>query len=277
MKNVLIPAFAAFIACCSVTWAQPPAPVDKKGCTESKVVSRMPGCVILRCEAKDFAAADMPRVKNERGHQVEGEYELTVYRCPAEKSPLELGRNTEAALKNAGFNILYTDVYGTGARFYMTAQKGGQWVKLSVVSDSYELIAVKEKQMAQVMTANADGWAREISQSGRVSVYGINFDTGKATIRPDSEPALNEVVKLLQANSNWAVVVAGHTDNVGTPAVNLPLSQQRAQSVIAWLVAHGVAESRLVPAGFGDSRPLADNTDEAGRQKNRRVDLIKIY
>ena len=277
MKNVLTLTLAALIACCSVTWAQPPAPADKKGCTESKVVSRMPGCVILRCEAKDFGAADMPRVKNERGHLVEGEYELTGYRCPANKSPLELGRNTEAALKNAGFNILYTDVYGTGARFYMTAQKGGQWVKLSVVSDSYELIAVKEKQMEQVMTANADGWAREINQSGRVSIYGINFDTGKATIRPDSEPALNEVVKLLQANPTWAVVVAGHTDNVGTPAVNLPLSRQRAQSVIAWLAAHGVAESRLVPAGFGDSRPLADNTDEAGRQKNRRVDLVKLY
>jgi outer membrane protein OmpA-like peptidoglycan-associated protein len=53
--------------------------------------------------------------------------------------------------------------------------------------------------------------------------------------------------------------------------------RQRAQSVIAWLAAHGVAESRLVPAGFGDSRPLADNKDEAGRQKNRRVDLVKLY
>jgi len=188
-----------------------------------------------------------------------------------------LGRNTEGALKNAGFEILYTDVYGNGARFYMTARKGAQWVKLSVVSDAYELITVKQKQMEQVMTANADGWAREINQSGRVSIYGINFDTGKSTIRADSATALNEVVKLLQANPSWAMVVAGHTDNSGTQAINLPLSRQRAESVIAWLSAHGIEAARLVPAGFGDARPVADNTSDEGRQKNRRVDLVKLY
>jgi outer membrane protein OmpA-like peptidoglycan-associated protein len=237
----------------------------------------MPGCVIARCDHKDFSAAEMPRTKNEKGHQVEGEFESTVYRCPSSKSPLELGRNTEAALKNAGFNILYTDVYAGGARFWMTAQKGGLWVKLHVVSDAYGLTVVKEKQMEQAMTANADGWAQQINQSGRVSLYGINFDTGKSTIRPDSEAALNEVVKLLQGNPSWAMMVAGHTDNVGTRATNLALSRQRAQSVISWLSAHSVEEARLVPAGFGDTRPIAENNDEEGRQKNRRVDLVKVY
>jgi OOP family OmpA-OmpF porin len=261
---------------CSV-WAQVPVRPDVKGCVESKIVTRMPGCAIVRCDHKDFSAAEMVRSKGERGHQVEGEFEFTAYRCPIDKSPLELGRNTEAALKNAGFTILYTDVYAGGARFWMTAQKGSQWVKLYVVSDSYELTAVKEKQMEQVMTANADGWAQQINQSGRVSVYGINFDTGKSTIRPDSEPALNELTKLLQANPAWAMVVAGHTDNVGTQTTNLKLSRERAQSVISWLSVHGVDGARLVPAGFGDARPIAENKDEEGRQKNRRVDLVKLY
>jgi OOP family OmpA-OmpF porin len=269
--------FLCLAACSCAVWAQAPAQADSKGCVESKVVSRMPGCFIMRCDHKDFSVAEMPRTKNERGHQVEGEFESTVYRCPSGKSPLELGRNTETALKNAGFNILYTDVYAGGARFYMTAQKGGQWVKLAVLSDAYELTAVKQKQMEQVMTANADGFAQQINQSGRVSVYGINFDTGKSTIRPDSEPALNEVVKLLQANASWAMVVAGHTDNVGAQALNLTLSRERAQAVIAWLSVHGVDGARLVPAGFGDTRPIAENKDEEGRQKNRRVDLVKLY
>lgn len=237
----------------------------------------MPGCVIIRCDNKDFNAAEMPRTKAEKGHQVEGEFEFTVYRCPSGKSPLELGRNTEAALQNAGFHILYTDVYAGGARFWMTAQKGAQWVKLYVVSDAYELTAVKQKPMEQVMTANAHGWAQQINQAGRVSVYGINFDTAKSTIRPDSEPALNELVKLLQANTSWAMLVAGHTDNVGAQAKNLALSRERAQSVISWLSMHGVDGARLVPAGFGDTRPIAENKDEEGRQKNRRVDLIKLY
>jgi outer membrane protein OmpA-like peptidoglycan-associated protein len=237
----------------------------------------MPGCFIMRCDRKDFSAAEMPRNKSERGHMVEGELESTIYKCPKEKSPLELGRNTENALKNAGFNIFYTSLYGPGTRFYLTAQKGAQWAKVSILSDNYELITVKQKEMEQVMTANADGWAQQIKQSGRVSVYGINFDTGKSTIRPDSEPALSEVIKLLQANPSWAMVVAGHTDNVGAQAANLGLSRQRAQSVISWLSAHGVNEARLVPAGFGDTRPIAENSNDDGRQKNRRVDLVKLY
>lgn len=264
-------------ACSCAAWAQAPAPADAKGCTENKTVSRMPGCVVTRCVNKDYAAADMPRNRSERGHMIEGAYEQTIYRCPPAKSPLELGRNTEAALKSNGFNIHYTEVYSGGARFWLTGEKPGVWVHLAVVGDAYDITVVKQKQMEQVMTANAEGWAQQVNQSGRVSVYGINFDTAKSVIRPDSEPALNEVLKLLQANPTWAMLVAGHTDNVGAAATNLTLSRQRAQSVIAWLTTHGVDEARLVPSGFGDTRPVADNKDEAGRQKNRRVDLVKVY
>ena len=145
------------------------------------------------------------------------------------------------------------------------------------MSDAYDLTVVRQKQMEQVMTANADGWAEQVNQTGRVSVYGINFDTGKASIRADSEPALGEVAKMLQANASWAMLVAGHTDNVGAKEMNLSLSRQRAESVIAWLAGRGIERTRLVPAGFGDIRPMAPNTDEAGRQKNRRVDLVKVY
>lgn len=258
-------------------WAQTPAPRDAAGCVESKTVTRMPGCVISRCENKDYAAAAMPRSKTERNHQVEGQLEHIIYRCPVGKSPLELGRNTEAALQSAGFQILYTDVYAGGARFYMTAQKGPYWVNLGVVSDAYDLTVMKQKQMEQAMTANADGWAEQVKQTGRISVYGINFDTGKASIRAESEPVLNEVAKMLQGNASWAMLVAGHTDNVGANDMNLALSRQRAESVIAWMAGHGVDRTRLVPAGFGDTRPVAPNTDEEGRQKNRRVDLVKVY
>ena len=271
------PLYFCFAAYSFVAWAPAPAQADRQGCVESKVVTRMPGCVIIRCDHKDYASADMPRTKAERNHQVEGELENTGYRCPRDKSPLELGRNTEAALKNAGFNILYTDVYAGGARFYLTAQKGPQWVHLNVVSDAYDLTAVKQQQMEQVMKANAEGWAEQLNQTGRITIYGINFDTGKATIRPESETVLNEMAKMLQANASWAMLVAGHTDNVGAREMNLALSRQRAEAVIAWLAGRDVDKTRLVPAGFGDTRPVAENKDDQGRQKNRRVDLVKLY
>ena len=261
-------------------WGQPPARQDAKGCVESKIVSRMPGCSIARCENKDFASAPMPRHKGERNPgapQVEGRLERTLYICPKDKSPLELGRNTESALRDAGFEVLYTDVYVGGKRFWMTARKGAYWVNLAIVGEGYDLTVVQQKAMEQVMTANADGWAKQVEQTGRVSVYGIHFDTGKSSIRADSEPALSEVAKLLQKNASWAMVVAGHTDNVGARDMNLGLSRQRAEAVIEWLAGHGVERSRLVAAGFGDTRPVAQNADDEGRQKNRRVDLVKLY
>jgi len=257
-------------------WAQAPAPKDQVGCTDSKVLTRMPGCVIAACESKNFAQADMPLKRGEK-NPVEGQFEKLVYRCTKDTSPLQVGRNAEGALKNAGFQIPFTFVYGSGGRFYLTAQKGPTWVTLAAMSDGYDLTVVKQKEMEQVMTANADGWAKQVESTGRVSVYGINFDTGKATIRADSEPVLSEVAKMLQANAAWAMLVAGHTDNVGASAMNLTLSRQRAESVITWLASHGVEKSRLVPAGFGDTRPVMPNTDDAGKQKNRRVDLVKVY
>jgi outer membrane protein OmpA-like peptidoglycan-associated protein len=185
-------------------------------------------------------------------------------------------RTAENAFKAAGFKIVFTDRYFT-TRFYVTAQKGPQWAYVAADGNSYELYTVKAKEMEQAMKADAEGWTQQINQTGRVSVYGINFDTAKATIRPESEQVLNELLNLLQKQPEWALVVAGHTDNTGSDAINVPLSRQRAESVIGWLTAKGIDKSRLVPAGFGASKPIADNTTEDGKAKNRRVDLVKLY
>jgi outer membrane protein OmpA-like peptidoglycan-associated protein len=114
---------------------------------------------------------------------------------------------------------------------------------------------------------------RSISQSGSASIYGVHFDTGSATLRPDSAAALQNVLALIvkRPASHW--IISGHTDNQGAADLNQKLSQARAGSVIAWLVAHGVTANRLTPQGFGASRPVADNATEAGRALNRRVEM----
>jgi outer membrane protein OmpA-like peptidoglycan-associated protein len=207
---------------------------------------------------------------------VEGEFEHLEYACGKELSPLEIARNAENAFKAAGFKVLFTDRYFT-TRFYVTAQNGPQWAYVAATNNNYELNTVKTKEMEQAMKAGAEGWIQQINQTGRVSVYGINFDTAKATLRPDSEQVLNELLSLLQKQPDWALVVAGHTDNTGSDAINSPLSRQRAEAVVAWLAAKGIDKSRLVPAGFGASKPIADNATEDGKAKNRRVDLVKLY
>ena len=84
-----------------------------------------------------------------------------------------------------------------------------------------------------------------------------------------------EVLKLLQASPALRLAVEGHTDNAGTPAHNQQLSEARAQEVVRNLTTQGIAANRLLAAGFGQTKPLADNATEAGRAKNRRVELVK--
>ena len=182
------------------------------------------------------------------------------------------------ALKAKGYQVLYVDNYRDNSRFTFTARQGPQWITFYSDRLDYQVITVKEKQLEQQMQANtAAGWGEQITQTGRATIYGINFDTGKATIKSDSEPVLKELLDLLQKQKDWSLLVAGHTDNVGADAINVPLSQQRAEAVIAWLSVKGVDRSRLIPAGFGSKKPLADNGTEDGRAKNRRVDLVKVY
>jgi outer membrane protein OmpA-like peptidoglycan-associated protein len=108
-----------------------------------------------------------------------------------------------------------------------------------------------------------------------VAVYGINFDTGKATLKPESEKVLAELKKLTTGHAQLALRIEGHTDNVGSASSNKKLSEDRALAVKSWLVKNGASEANLASAGFGDSKPLADNKTEEGRAKNRRVELVK--
>ena len=114
---------------------------------------------------------------------------------------------------------------------------------------------------------------KTIAQTGSAAVYGIHFDSDSAKLRPDSTPALEAVLGLINNHPGSRWVIAGHTDNQGNGEDNQTLSQNRAASVIAWLKAHGVDASRLAPRGFGASRPVADNASANGRALNRRVEI----
>ncbi len=267
-----------FLTACSLAAAQAPAPKDRAGCQDSKILSRIPGCRILSCQNSEYGVANLRVGKASTDRKnLEGAYERLNFQCPAGTTGVQVYRNAENAFKAAGYNAVYTNNYGN-VRYTLVVQKGPQWAQVSADGLNYELITLKTKELDQVMEASgADAWAKQIEQTGRVSIYGINFDTAKATIRPDSEKVLAEVAALLQKQPDWYLAVAGHTDNVGSDATNLPLSRQRAEAVIAWLAAKGIDRARLTPLGFGVRKPVADNSTEEGRAKNRRVDLIKLY
>jgi outer membrane protein OmpA-like peptidoglycan-associated protein len=110
----------------------------------------------------------------------------------------------------------------------------------------------------------------------RAELHGVYFNTGSATLLPESAPVLSDVAALLKAHSDWHVIIEGHTDNIGTPASNLALSTNRAASVRSALVDKlGVPASSIEAKGFGDTRPVENNTTIEGRAHNRRVEVSR--
>ena len=101
----------------------------------------------------------------------------------------------------------------------------------------------------------------------------VYFDVNKANLREASYKELNELVKYMERRSHIRVEIAGHTDNTGDKANNQKLSQQRANSVKQYLVNNGIDPSRVEAKGYGESRPVANNNTEKGRQKNRRTEV----
>lgn len=268
---------------------------------------------------------------------VEGQITRMVYFAPLGKTPLEVHRNYEQALKAAGFkavvsctprdkgcehmrygfddhysamkeadfnanrarhpaksalnnqmhslggsNMLGTeDIYFT----YGTLSKDGNTVHVMLNSGKVyrtdftttyiEIAEPKDMQGGQV-TVNADALKNALQTSGKIALYGIYFDTGKSDIKAaESKTQLDEMAKLLQSQPALKVYIVGHTDNQGNLDANQTLSLQRAQAVVAALTKqYKIAATRLAGKGVASLAPVASNADEAGRAKNRRVELV---
>ena len=249
-------------------------PQDAEGCKDSPLITRFPGSTIHSCETKEYEQADFPLGTDKDGaalnKHVEGDFHSWDIGTRPGTSQIQVFRNFQTALKNAGFAVDYANSPGE-----IVAHKGATWIYLDNKGDYYYQTIVTEKQMQQEVTADASSLGDEINRTGHVAVYGIHFDTGKATIQPDSEKILSEIAKLVQQNADLKLRVEGHTDNQGNAAANQALSEKRAQAVVAWLGAHNVPAARLTAKGLGQTQPVADNSSEDGRAKNRRVELVK--
>lgn len=138
-------------------------------------------------------------------------------------------------------------------------------------------LTVVEKKLLEVKASllPAEEMKRELDAKGHVALY-INFDFDKADIKPESQPIIDQIVKLLKSNPSLNLMVEGHTDNVGTPPYNKKLSDARAKSVVGALTAQGIDALRLKAVGYGQDKPIADNSTDDGRAKNRRVELVKM-
>jgi OOP family OmpA-OmpF porin len=256
---------------------------DEAGTKDPELFNRMPGYYITKVEAKDFDAHQF--YDGKKMVVVEGKITIVSYSPKESLSPrpseLQIRRNYSNAIKKVGGKILFegrSELYADNRynREVLSAnivrEKVEIWVDVWSMGDEYFVtIAEKELMRQDIM---ASDMLDAINKNGFIALD-IHFDTGKSTIKPESQPIVDQIVQLMKDNADLKLSVEGHTDNVGDAKSNQKLSEERAKAVVAALTKAGVQTARLSSAGFGQDRPVADNRTEEGRAKNRRVELVK--
>jgi outer membrane protein OmpA-like peptidoglycan-associated protein len=168
------------------------------------------------------------------------------------------------ALIKAGWTILY-DRQDVSLTAHFTQNGRNLWATLYKGE-------FNEIRVADAGAVNKD-LGSNLKTNCHVAVYGVLFDFNKSTLQPASDPVLQQILDLLKKTPTLKIEVQGHTDNVGGDAYNQTLSEARAKAIVTWLAQHGIAGDRLTAKGFGKTRPIADNATDAGRAKNRRVEI----
>lgn len=281
---------SAMLAFTVNAWAQ--SPKDNPKCEPNPVFNRFAGEVMGNCGRVRFKDLQLERWKkagdSKSGSEyfkVEGEY--WNYRNPVEKDAkglqpgiLEVVRNFENAVHQAKGEVLF--VNSKFVHYHLRKGKdefwgmAGCWTENSsggCSAISHEIIRVAG--MEQSVVVSSEQIAKAMGDDGKVVFYGIYFDNDKATLKTESAPTLAEMAKWLATNASAKVFIVGHTDMQGPAERNQKLSRDRAASVIAALTKdHGIQADRLAAEGVGSLAPVASNADEAGRAKNRRVEMV---
>lgn len=177
-----------------------------------------------------------------------------------------------------GFNYLHARKRGAGAavdvQVAVRAAEDDDTDNKGRVLQFIQIVEAAEVEQGNV-TVNAAAIGSALQREGKIALYGIYFDTNQAAIKPQSASALGEMAAALKSNPALNVFIVGHTDNQGGVDANVALSRRRAQAVVDALVKqHGIAQARVQAQGVANFAPLASNAAEAGRAKNRRVEMV---
>ena len=257
------------LALLAVLWSISMSSQDIEGSKDHPMFNRMAGFIITDYSYEEFGAQEFYD-ENENNILVEGEKTYIYYESEKPVAPLKVIRNYGNAAKEIGGK---TFEY-TGNTVHINIRKDGKeiWAVVNADNSYYTLTIVEKADVRQEITAN--DILKELNSTGKAILY-INFDSGKSTIREESKPTIDQIIQLLENNPELSLSIEGHTDSQGDNSSNLTLSENRAKSVMNAIVAGGIDGNRLSSKGFGEEKPIADNVDEAGRAKNRRVELVK--
>ncbi len=298
---------ALFLGTFSTVFAQK----DKEGSKDHSLFQRFNQSYIYDYEETSFEPYVIVTGKSDGSKftstkQVEGKIFRIFYSLPTDAgSVYEIYSNYLNALKNNGAEILFScrQVTDCGKYFwdylrdldrkirmppyygeemaYIAAKfsKDGMGYYVTVIPGyglgeiGYEVTVVEVKEMEQQISLN--GIEKAMNENGKVSLYGILFDTGSDQIKPSSFVEIELIAQYLKKNPQKKVYIVGHTDNTGSYQSNLSLSERRATAVVnALSTQYGIEANRMTSAGVGPVAPESKNTSEEGRKKNRRVEIV---
>jgi OOP family OmpA-OmpF porin len=242
---------------------------DVEGSKDHPMFNRLSGFYITDYTVEEFGS-HLFYDENDNEVEVEGTKTVIKYESASEVGALKIIRNFSNAIKKIGGKALEQ----SGSRVYLNIKQGNKetWAEVFAGDSDYDLTIIEKGEVVQEVTANAI--LKELNETGKAILY-INFDTGKSTIKNESMAIVEQIIEMMKQSPAIKLNVEGHTDSDGTNESNQVLSEQRAKSVVAAIVNGGIDQSRLSAAGFGEEKPIADNATEAGKAKNRRVELIK--
>jgi OOP family OmpA-OmpF porin len=165
----------------------------------------------------------------------------------------------------------WTAIWGDAMTLTLVGEVASQADKAAIVAAATQAFA-PGTVIEKLTVSAAGGSSPEIERINReIRLRGVNFVTGSAELTPASRRTLDRIAAILADADAVRAQLQGHTDDQGDAAANQALSARRAQAVVDYLVGKGIARGRLVPRGFGETRPIASNASEAGRAQNRRV------
>jgi outer membrane protein OmpA-like peptidoglycan-associated protein len=258
---------------------------DAEGCKDHPMFSRLSNFNISECsknfnEIQFYTSAENTIAKE--GTVTKLTYIFNDDPESKSPSPYQVIKNYEnAIMKNNGKKIYSStgnDGY-QGATFTLTTNGIEYWVMIDNmvpghpdICYGFDLYILEIEAMKQEIQANEIFEA--LNKNGFIALH-INFATDKSDIKPESQKIIDQIVEMLKSNPSLKISIEGHTDNVGSSASNKTLSENRAKSVMTAIITQGIDKTRLSAKGFGQEKPIAENSTEDGRAKNRRVEIVK--
>lgn len=252
---------------------------DADGCKDHSMFTRMPNTYISEC-SKNFNEMEIPIAEGKTIKQ-EGMKTYIIYTYDNDKpgtppSFFQIVKNYENEVVRFGGKKIYFQNGAYSTQFLKSAKKE-IWIVLedftATNGDGNYAVSILEKEEMQ-QDIKASVILDKLNTVGFIALY-INFETGKSTIKTESQQIITQLADMLTQNPSLKISIEGHTDNTGSSASNQTLSLSRADAVKGVLVNRGIDKSRLSTKGWGQTKPISDNGTNEGKALNRRVEIIK--